>query len=397
MNPDRPSITAIWLAGLVALAVAMGIGRFAFTPLMPLMMRDGLIDAATGAELAAANYGGYLLGALSAARLARAPLRLLRVALAGVVLLTLASAWIVQPPLAWLLRGGAGVCSAWVLVGASSWCLRELALQGQAARGGWLYVGVGLGITAAGLAAWVGGHQASAVLWVELALLATGGMAIVLWLLRAGQDDPVAPAAAAEAVAPRGRQVLLVWAYGSFGFGYIVPATFLPVMARQQVDDPRIFGLAWPLFGLAAALSVLLAARWCAHWPRRRLWGIAQAVMALGAALPLVSRAPVALAAAAVLVGGTFMVTTMAGLQLAREIEPAAPMGLLARLTSAFAAGQIAGPLLVRLAGPWLPPSVDAIALGSALATIALVLSAAWLLAGAGAGSAVSVPPAPRG
>ena len=53
-------------SGIVALAVAMGVGRFAFTPLMPLMMRDGTLSAAAGAEWAAANYAGYLVGALTA-------------------------------------------------------------------------------------------------------------------------------------------------------------------------------------------------------------------------------------------------------------------------------------------------------------------------------------------
>ena len=65
-HPDRKT----WLvlgSGIVVLAVAMGIGRFAFTPLMPLMMRDGTLSAVGGAEwVAAANYGGYLVGALTA-------------------------------------------------------------------------------------------------------------------------------------------------------------------------------------------------------------------------------------------------------------------------------------------------------------------------------------------
>lgn len=368
----------IALAGLLALAVAMGIGRFAFTPLLPLMMRDGLIDAAGGAELAAANYLGYLIGALSAVRLARAPLRLLRLALAGVVLLTLASAWAPQPPLGWLLRGGAGVCSAWVLVGASSWCLRELATRGASRQGGWIYTGVGLGITAAGVLAWVGGMQPSHALWIELALLAALGSAAVVWLLRRHRD--VVPAASSPAaVAPSARHWGLVLCYGSFGFGYIVPATFLPAMARQQVDDPWVFGLAWPLFGLAAAGSVALVARGLSAWSRLRVWALAQSVMAVGAALPLFSRAPAALALAAVLVGGSFMVATMAGLQRARELEPVAPTALLARMTSAFAIGQIAGPLIVRLAAPALRGGVDAVALGSALATLGLVVTAAWL------------------
>jgi hypothetical protein len=112
---------ALCLAGAVALAVAMGIGRFAFTPLLPLMMRDGLVDAANGALLAGANYAGYLIGALTAARLARHPARLLRLALPAIALFTAAATWLPGMP-AWLAwRFGAGVCSAWVLVAATSW------------------------------------------------------------------------------------------------------------------------------------------------------------------------------------------------------------------------------------------------------------------------------------
>ncbi|MFO1329389.1 MAG: YbfB/YjiJ family MFS transporter [Rubrivivax sp.] len=393
-TPSPPSPHPVWIAGLVSLAVAMGIGRFAFTPLLPLMMRDGLIDASAGAELAAANYLGYLLGALTAPRLAASPLRLLRMALAGVVLLTGVSAWVVQPPLAWAVRGAAGVCSAWVMVGASSWCLRELALRGSIALGAWIYVGVGSGITLAGLLAWVGGRQPSASLWIELSLLAAAGMLAVVLLLR-GCPDHAPPAAADGApAAPTGRHRGAVWCYGSFGFGYIVPGTFLPAMARQQIDDPLVFGLAWPLFGLAAALSVAAVARWLPAWPRRRVWTWAQAVMALGAALPLLGRSPLALALAAVLVGGTFMVATMAGLQWARELEPAAPTPLLARMTSAFAIGQIAGPLVVRLSAPWLPPGVDAIAVGSALAALALAAGWLWLARGL---PLSATPSAPRG
>ena len=74
------------------------------------------------------------------------------------------------------------------------------------------------------------------------------------------------------------RHWAIVLCYGTFGFGYIIQATFLPAMARQQVSDPRVFGLTWPLFGLAAAVSVAGAARWLAAWPRRRVWALAQGV-----------------------------------------------------------------------------------------------------------------------
>jgi MFS family permease len=183
----------------------------------------------------------------------------------------------------------------------------------------------------------------------------------------------------------------LVLCYGTFGFGYIVPATFLPAMARQQVSNPLVFGLTWPIFGVAAAVSVAAVAWFMAHWPRRRVWAVAQGIMALGTALPLATQALWALAVSAVLVGGTFMVATMAGLQLAREQAPAHPTPLLARMTVAFAAGQILGPVFVRVlgAGGWL--GWDALSWANCVATVLLALSAAWLWRGGGPAS-VTLP-----
>jgi len=45
----------IAVAGLVALAVAMGIGRFAFTPILPMMLSDRVVDLHGASWLASAN------------------------------------------------------------------------------------------------------------------------------------------------------------------------------------------------------------------------------------------------------------------------------------------------------------------------------------------------------
>jgi len=383
-NPPLPT----WLilgSGIIALAVAMGIGRFAFTPLMPLMMRDGTLSAADGAEWAAANYAGYLAGALTAAWFSSDPRRGVQLSLIGVALTTLAAAWVGGESLALLgavLRAAAGVFSAWALVCASSWCLAELARRHAPSLGAWIYTGVGLGIALAGALAWLGGRQSASWLWLELGLIAAAG-AVFVGLGSGGRGKVPASAAAhlSPTVAPGRRQGHrgLMLCYGSFGFGYIVPATFLPAMARQLVSDPLVFGLTWPLFGLAAALSVAMVAQWLSGWPRRRVWALAQGIMALGTALPLAVQALWVLAASAVLVGGTFMVATMAGLQLAREQLPANPTPLLARMTVAFAAGQIAGPLLVRLLGPGSWAGWDALAWANAASTVLLALTSAWL------------------
>lgn len=402
----EPDVRRSILVGAVALAIAMGIGRFAFTPLLPLMMRDGTLDAALGAEWAAANYLGYLLGALSAARFARAPQRGLLIGLAGVALTTLvpAAPWPALGALAGpAARLMAGVFSAWTLVCASAWCLGRLARLGAGHLGAWIYTGVGLGIAGAGVLAWIGGTSSAGTLWLAMGLLALAGAAAVAgWLFRSrpGPGAPDRPSHAAVAPHPTVPAPAvpgawpMVLSYGAFGFGYIVLATFLPAMAREQVADPRVFGLTWPLFGLAAALSVAVAARWLTGWPRRRVWALAQTLMAAGTALPLFDVSLPALAVSAVLVGGTFMVATMAGLQWARERAPHDPTRWLARMTVAFACGQIAGPVVVRVLGTG--TGSDAIFWGNAIATAVLATTAGWLWAGAMASTGRASRPGPQ-
>ncbi|MGH1574193.1 YbfB/YjiJ family MFS transporter [Methylobacterium sp. P31] len=363
----------------------MGIGRFAFTPLMPLMIRDGTLSAAAGAEWAAANYIGYFVGALTASWFGGNPRRGLLLSLLGIALTTLAMAAVDAGGIAVLgvgLRAAAGVFSAWALVCTSGWCLAELARHRAGQLGAWIYTGVGLGIAMAGVLTWLGGRQLAGSLWLELGLIAGAG-ALLAWAQSRGTSttSPGVMEREAAAVAPihRTRQLALVFCYGTFGFGYIVPATFLPAMAHALAPDPLVFGLAWPLFGFAAAISVAAVALWLPRRSRQHIWALAQGIMALGTALPLFVQTLSAVAASAVLVGGTFMVATMAGLQLARETRPDNPTPLLAQMTAAFAAGQIAGPLMVRAIGADRRAGWDALGWTGATATLLLVLTAIWL------------------
>jgi MFS family permease len=395
---SRPSPLSVGVAGLLALATAMGIGRFAFTPMLPLMIRAGQLDVAAGGWLAAAHYAGYLLGAVLAARLPLAPRRLgaaTLTALAAIVLSTAAMGGFASMP-AWLiLRFIAGVASAWVLVSTSAWCLGWLAQLGRPSGAGVLYAGVGVGIALAGLYCWganaVGAAGATDVrperLWMQLGLLALAGLGAVALLM---PREPVAhaPAApggaqgaatdaakdAADGTVPWG----LVLSYGILGLGYVLPATFLPLLARAVVDDPAVFGLAWPVFGAAAALSTLLAAAVLGHVSRQRVLAASHALMAVGCVLPLVHLSALTVLAAALLVGGTFMVATMAGMQEAKARTSGDPTRALGHMTAAFALGQMAGPVLssvVSVTTQGFGGLFAALGLGAAL----LLGSAAWL------------------
>jgi predicted MFS family arabinose efflux permease len=379
------SDSPVWiaLAGLLCLAAAMGIGRFAFTPVLPLMLREGLTNVEQGGWLAAANYAGYLAGALTAARVPMSAGALAVVALLANAAVTAAMAWPIEG--LWLpLRFLAGVASAWVFVATSVWCLGALAQRRSSWASGWVYAGVGCGIAFTGIHCWLAAAAAvrSSALWLQL-----GGLALLLalpalWVIarlpnaRAAAASPAAGGARAGGADVGGDTRGLVVCYGVMGFGYILPATFLPVLARSVVDDPRVFGLAWPVFGLTAAISTLFVARMLRRASRLSLWSACQLVMAAGVLLPAVRVNAWTTAVSALLVGGTFMVITLVGVQEMRARAPASATHLVGRITAAFALGQIAGPVLSALLLRTGPHGL-ALALGSGAA--ALLITGAWL------------------
>jgi len=364
-----------WLiafVGLAALANAMGIGRFAFTPILPLMQGDVGLSVADAGWLASANYVGYLAGALSAIRIRLRPVVVIRASLLVIGASTLAMGvdhrffdWLV-------LRAIAGIASAWVLVFVSAWALERLALLERASLSGTVYAGVGAGIALAGIACLIvtGVHAGSTAAWLTLGVVSILLTGLIWPLVRAGPSSapsgPQEPRAASRKW--NAEQWRLVFCYGGFGFGYIIPATFLPLMAKRIIPDPQLFGWAWPVFGAAAIVSTLVAARRSQSLSLRAIWIAAHFVMALGLVVPLVVQGLPGILSAALLVGSTFMVITMVGLQEGRRLGGPDPRVLMAGMTSGFALGQILGPmaasLLVQPAG----------SLGAALLLAAAIL-----------------------
>jgi predicted MFS family arabinose efflux permease len=352
MAPARGgSAGVIAVAGLLALAVGIGIGRFAFTPILPMMQDDAGVSIAMGGWLASANYVGYLLGALSVIGLRLRATDSIRAGLLAIGLATLAMG-LTDRLAVWVgLRAIAGFASAWVLINVSAWCLERLASLGRSGLANTVFAGVGAGIVLAGALclALMHGRAGSARAWTLLGVVALV-LSIVVWPVfrQTGGEMPGSPERERpRAVAWDRESIRLVLCYGAFGFGYIIPATFLPVMARQVILDPAVFGWSWPLFGAAAMASTLAAAAVRTLMSPRRLWIASHLAMALGVALPVVWTSIVAVMLAGFFVGGTFMVITMVGMQEARNVAGVQATGLMAALTAAFAIGQIVGPIVV--------------------------------------------------
>lgn len=357
---DRP--LAVALAGMAALAAAMGIGRFAFTPLLPMMLHDGVLSLAEGSWLATANYVGYLLGALACVALPWLPgvrrrwpaERLARWGLAATVLLTGAMA--LPLPGHWAaLRFGAGVASAVVLLNVAGWCMGRMAVLGRPAMGGLIFCGPGLGIVLTGLlaSAMVAGQWRAASGWALFAALAVALCAVV-WPVVRGPAIAPAPQGARPAAVPAGQggtvaaRALHTVAYGLSGLGYIVTATFLPVIARTALPaGSALPDLFWPLFGLGVAAGAALSTRTPAAWDRRWLLLACFAMQAGAIGLSVAWPGPAGFAWGSLLLGLPFTAITFYSLQEARRLWPAAGDSFTGLVTASYGLGQIAGPPMV--------------------------------------------------
>lgn len=358
-HADGATALQVALAGMAALAAAMGIGRFAFTPLLPMMLHDGVVDIATGSWLATANYAGYLAGALLymalpwlGRRLGGVPgnAALVRGGLVATVLLTglLAVPW----PAFWpLLRLLAGVASALVFLGTANWCMGRLAHLGRPALGGLIFCGPGLGIVITGLptSAMVAAGWSAAAGWAAFSALAAV-LCAGAWAVFQGVDAPAAGAAGAAGGAsaparPVAERTLLAVAYGLAGLGYIVTATFLPVIARAALPAGSVWpDLFWPLFGAGVALGALLSTRIAPTRDRRMLlaWAYLLQAAAIGLGLLWPGRAGFALGS--LLLGLPFTAITFFALQEARHQWPQAGAGFTGLMTALYGIGQIVGP-----------------------------------------------------
>jgi hypothetical protein len=279
--------------------------------------------------------------------------------------LTLGMAWHVPPLWPWL-RFAAGVASAVVFLYTSGWCLEQLARRGVPAMGALIYVGPGGGIVASGLAASVLVARGSAAEagWFTFAVLAALLSAAVWRVFDTRRGVAAAPVAAASGAGTQPSAGMghagmsaLAFAYGLAGIGYIVTATFLPVIARQAMPGSPWLDLFWPLFGVGVMLGAILASRMSAGGDLRVRLAACYAIQAVGVAASLVSPTLAGFGLGSFLLGLPFTAITFFAMQEVRRLRPLQATPYMGLLTALYGLGQIAGPplataLVARSASP---------------------------------------------
>lgn len=333
-------------SAFLALVVAMGIGRFAFTPQVPLMIAEHQLSLTSAAVVAALNYLGYLCGSFDAMRATRRVEWRLQAGIWGAVLLTLLSACVSGPWLHGVVRFLIGWASGWGMVLIAAWSNEQLHRYQRPGLSAAVFAGPGTGIFISGMLA-VGLHSlqvSAAWAWAAYGVLALILVALIARTLpRTGQLHR--PDIAPEPLRLTTGLKRLVWSYSLAGFGYILPATFLAQMATTRFPG-LISQFVWPVFGGAAVIGIVIGILTRHLGSSNRRLALVLWVQALGVFASDLLPGLGGLALGAALVGGGFLCVVQLSLQYARELAPQHTRYLAGLLTTGYAVGQLVGPLL---------------------------------------------------
>lgn len=340
------------LFGMLVLTLGMGLGRFLYTPMLPVMMAEGAFSFSQLSWIASGNYAGYLAGSLlfsfgafhQPSRLR--PLLLVSALASG--LLILAMAWLPPFILVLLIRFLAGVASAGMLIFGSTLIMQHTRHPFVLAA---LFSGVGIGIALGNEYVLAGLHFAfsSQTLWQGAGAL-SGMMLIALTLLMPSKKHAIAPMPLAKTEQQIMSWWLLAILYGLAGFGYIIVATYLPLMAKDA-GSPLLTAHLWTLVGLSivpGCFSWLWAAK---RWGALPCLTANLLVQAISVLLTLASDSPLLLIISSIGFGGTFMGTTSLVMTIARQLSVPGNLNLLGFVTLIYGIGQILGPALTSMLG----------------------------------------------
>ena len=373
MNRQHMSIIA---GGILLLAVAMGISRFAFTPILPFMRVDENLSFSQGGWLASSNYIGYFLGALGAGFIYRSKKNFLLFNVVVNVISILFMGWIESYSIWLILRFIAGLTGGFIFVLTSSIVMDYLAANLLTRWSGYIFSGVGIGIALSGLlvpffeasfhwqGSWLGLGTLSA-----LFLMTT----FFLWRHLKVQNHVKQPKSEATNIW-RGFMPWLIFAYGLEGLGYIITGTFL-VDIIYNIEPLRAYaGYSWVIAGIAAIPSAPIWMQLMSRFSTISMMAFAYALQVFGILLPVFSQSVWSVLLSAFLFGFTFVGLVTMSTAYGRQLFPKQSAYVVSMLTTFYAFGQIVGPVIAGRLETYFDTYKAPLLFAGGTVTIALVL-----------------------
>lgn len=338
----------VLFGGVLLLVIAMGISRFAFTPILPFMRIDEGMTFEAAGFLASSNYIGYFIGALGAGYIYRQKKNFLLITVVLNVLSILCMG-ITHSYLLWIiLRFIAGITAGYIFVLTSSIILDYLAKHFLSRWSGYLFSGIGLGIAISGL--FVPFFEASFSwegTWIGFGILSTIFLitTMTLWRSITIQDGEKVEKTR-ETKIFRGFMPWLVIAYGLEGLGYIITGTFL-VDIIYNIESLRPFAsFSWVIAGIAATPAAPIWMALISKMSTVKVLSIAYILQIIGILLPVFSQTAWSVLLSALLFGFTFVGIVSISTAYVRELFPKQSGAVVSILTTAYALGQIVGPIM---------------------------------------------------
>lgn len=339
-------------AGVASLILMMGIARFAYTPLLPVMQEQAELGISEGGWLAAANYLGYLCGALIAAMISDLHIkdRLYRIGLI-VSVVTTAGMGLTEDVWLWaLLRFLAGVsCAGGMLLGSGlilNWLIRndfrsELGIH---------FTGVGLGMVLCAVAIeFMSLHLDWRQQWLVLTLVGAAIMIPAWAWLPPPDSTPITNNGAVMIDSPPSSMFMSIFlaAYFCAGIGYVVSATFIVATVNQLpgLEDKGIW--AFMIMGIAAIPSAIIWDLVARKIGNLNALIFASILQVLGILLPVMGTNLIFTILGSVLFGGTFVGMVCMVLSMAGRYYPTRPAKMMGKMTLSFGVAQIVGPAVV--------------------------------------------------
>jgi len=352
-SPSQIKHLKVLFAGVCSLILSMGIARFAYTPMLPVMMQQAHLSHEGGGWLAAINYAGYLTGVFIASWVSDAVIkdRLYRWGMVVAVLSTAMMAWTTDFTVWAISRYIAGLTSAAGLMLGSGLVLNWLVRHNHRRELGIHFSGIGFGIALPSAAAI---FMAQALAWdTQWWLLAGLGCLLLLpallWFPAApNHDEALLNEHPSMQHAPPNTKFMRLFtaAYFCAGFGYVVTATFIVAIVNAIPALADKGGWVFLVIGLVAAPSSLL-------WDliARKVGDVNALIMAgaievIGIITPTFGWGLAGAMISAVLYGATAIAIVSLTLTMAGRYYPAQPAKMMGKMTIAYGIAQMVAPAI---------------------------------------------------
>lgn len=210
-----------------------------------------------------------------------------------------------------------------------------------------MYAGVGLGIAASAQAvAWTTAERwLSPQIWLLLAFVALIVTVSVLYGLFFDKKQTSSSVVSAVSTDSRLGASALTALYGLAGFGYIITATYLPLLMKLAVAEMSLDHV-WTMFGISVIPSCFIWYRICQRLGTRMSLVLNMAIQSVGVILPVIVPHTMGYILSALFVGGGFMGTVTLVMPIAKQLTAQTGKNLIAIVTVAYSVGQIIGPIL---------------------------------------------------